>query len=206
MDRRKYNNRGGFTMIELIMVIIASSIIFSLSSVYTIKNNWYEAVNKMNTQIYNILEKGVMDNTIGYINSSGGDCSSSSEYIDISAGRVVDCIGWDNAYNYDGVKSTNGDESYITGLLSGYTDSAYGCSLYIDDKDSDKYYFFLDCSNLNYDGGSSRYKLYIEEKVASMVRDEFSTIYQDIQKESISIDTDTGGSNDDGMIRFLMKK
>lgn len=200
------NMKGGFSLLEIAFSIILMVVVLSLSMIEWNKNDWYSSVNKMNKDIYTILDKGVMNNVTGYINSSGGDCSTSAHYNNISAGKVIDCNEWDKVFPYDGTKSDDGTESYVHKLLKTYTDGGEGCKLYIDDLSSDSFYYFIDCSNLNYDGGASRYKTYIEEKILSFAKESFSILFQGVDRESIGIDNDTGGTISDGMLRILIKK
>jgi hypothetical protein len=198
--------KKAFSLLEIIFSIILLSGVLYLSMTGYSKQDWYDSVNKFNNDVYQIIDKGVMSNITGYINSSGGDCSTSTHYKDISAARVIDCNEWSSTYPYSGTKSTDGTESYIHGLLKNYTSNAAGCSLYIDDKDSISFYYFINCSNVNYDGGSSKYKKYLEEKALSFARENFSTLFKGVDRESTSIDNDTGGTDSDGMIRILIKK
>jgi hypothetical protein len=198
--------KKGFTLLEIIFAIIVSTGIMYLGMTEWKKNDWLDSVNNFNQDLYNIIDKGVMNNVTGYINSTGGDCSTSTHYTDISAARVVDCNEWSSVYPYLGTKNTNGKDSYISKLLKNYTSNGVGCRLYIDDKDSISFYYYLDCSALNYDNGSTRYKKYIEEKILSYSKNKFSTLFQGADRLSTSIDNDTGGTDSDGKIRILIKK
>ena len=196
--------KKAFTMMELVMVLITSTVLTSYGWQTWKNEQWYSSVNEMNENIAKILDKAVMDTTTGYINASGGDCSSSFEYTDISAARAIDCIDWSQTFPYDGTKSTNGTESYIKGFLKTYSSSLDGCKLYIDDKSTNEYYIYLDCSNLSY--GNDAQKKFVEQKLSSYLKSNFSTIYQSTDFSSTGITNNSGGNDKDGKVRLLFKK
>ena len=196
--------KKGLNAIEIAFVLILIPYIIYESMYSWQTNKWNEALIKFNSDIYKIVDKGVINNVTGYLNGSGGDCSNSPHYNNISAARVIDCNDWSNVFPYKGSKNNNGEDSYIIGLLKNYSTND-GCSIYIDDKDTVSFYVFIDCSNLNF-RNSSRSKQLLEEYTASSIKNSFSTIYQGIDRNSISIDSDNGGTEYDGMLRFLIKK
>ena len=196
--------KKAFGPLEIVFTILISSyIIYEMMYAWQ-TSKWNDALNKFNSDIYKIIDKGILNNVTGYLNGSGGDCSISPHYNNISAARVVDCNDWSNTFNYKGTKNNNGKDSYITGLLKNYSVND-GCSLYIDDKDTVSFYVFIDCSNLTF-RNSNRSKQLLEEYTTSSLKNSFSTIYQGLDRNSISIDSDTGGTDSDGMLRFLIKK
>ena len=198
--------KKAFTLFELIITILIASIITSLSYTYYAQNRWLSDVNKMNKNIFYLLDNGVMNTVTGYINGTGGDCSNNNDYTDLSAARMIDCVGYNGTYPYSGTKSTDGTQSYLTNFLKNHTKNANGCKLYLDDKSSNEFYMFLDCSNINYDNGSNRAKKYIEQKVNAYMKINFSTIYQSADTKSTAINNNSGGTDDDGKIRILFKK
>lgn len=198
--------KKAFTLFEIIVTILIITVIASLSYSYIKQNKWQSDVNIIDKNIFFLLDKGVMNTTTGYINGTGGDCSNNNDYTDLSAARMVDCADYNRTYPYLGTKSTDGTESYLTNFLKNYTSNADGCKLYLNDKSTNEFYMFLDCSNINYENGSSRIKKYLEQKVDSYMKINFSTIYQSSDTQSTAIDNDSGGTNDDGKIRILFKK
>lgn len=198
--------KKAMTLLEITMAVIAASVIMYLSAQSYKSTDWLNSVNKLTDDIVNILDKGVMNNVTGYINSSGDPCSNSFHYTDISAARVVECNNWNNVFPYEGTNTKIGKDSYITKLLKNHTANGDGCKMYIDDKDSSSFYFFVDCSNLNYDNGSQKYKKYVEQKILSKTKDSFSTLFQSADLLSTAIDNNTGGTEYDGRIRILIKK
>jgi len=215
--------RKAFTLLEILFSIIILGGILYLSVVEYSKNDWLSSVNKFNDDVYQIIDKGVMSNITGYLNTSGGYCSSSPHYTGITAERVIGCNDWKSTYpctntngkvcaipiqalsNINNI-SKDGTQSYIHGLLRNYTQKGDGCKLYIDDKNSVSFYYFIDCSNVNYDGGSARYKRYLEDKILSFARENFSTLFKGANRQSTSVDNALGGTDDDGKIRILIKK
>jgi len=199
--------KKSFTLFELVFVIF----IISILGYYTLQmkqtNDFYESVNKFLNDVNNILNNAVMDTTTGYINGTDGNCSDSvGSYADLTSARAIECAGWGKAYPYIGnINTTDATQSYIT-LLKEYT-NGQGCKIYLDDDSSDttKFYIFIDCSNLNY-ANQDRYKAFIEEKLVHNFLENYSTIYQTIERESTAIDNSTGGSKTDGKLRILMKK
>ena len=200
--------RQGFTLLELVFVLI----LLTLSSVYTFnyvrQQNFYRSINHTLNDISNILNNAVMDTVKGYVNGTGGDCSNGNNYVGLSAARVIDCIGWSNAYPYKGTKSTNGSESYIVGFSKEYTTSD-GCHLYLDNNglQSDQYYVFIDCSNINFSGNpNKRFTGYVEDKINYIINKNFSTIVQRVDRDAVSLSDKNSGTDNDGKIGFLMKK
>ena len=200
--------KKGFTLIEVVISLVIASVIMSLSYTYYTQHKWMNSVNRMCQNIFYVLDKGVMDTVKGYINGTGGDCSDDHTYTDLSAARADDCAGFTSIYPYGGTKSTDGNESYMTKFLRNYTPNGDGCKLYLDDNNnsSDEFYMFLDCSNINYEGGSDRAKKYIEQKINSYMQINFSTIYQSVDFNATAIDKPTGGNDHDGKLRILFKK
>jgi UDP-galactopyranose mutase len=197
--------KKGFTLLDIVMSIIVASLITAFMMKDYSHNQWLTSVNKMNDEIINIVDNGVMNSQSGYINQSGGDCSSDLTYTNISAGRVVECNSWSGAYPYLGTKNTLGTDSYIT-LMKEYTANAVGCRLYIDDASTESFYLYLDCSAVNYQYGDAPIKAYVEQKFLSNVKNKFSTIYQSVDLNATSVNLNSGGTIYDGKIRVLLKK
>lgn len=199
------NYKKGFTLLEIAMSIIVVTLITSYMMKDNSHNQWLTSVNKMNEEIVNIVDNGVMNSNMGYINQTGGDCSNDLTYTDISAGRVVDCNSWGGAYPYMGTKNLLGADSYIP-LMKEYTTDAIGCGLYIDDFTSESFYLFLDCSSVNYQYGDASIKAYLEQKFLSNIKTKFSTIYQTVDTHATTVNLGSGGTTTDGKIRVLLKK
>jgi len=200
------SNRSAFTLIEILFSIVLASIVLALSYRYYAQNQWVAGVNKLAKNIYFLADKGIMNTTTGYINASGGDCSNDNSYKDLSAGRMLDCTGYASAYPIGGTKSIDGTKSWVTNLFKQYMPNGKTCKLYMDDKSSNEYYLFLDCSDENYNSGSSRGKKYIEQVVNSYIKSNLPTIYQSVDFDSTAINNSSGGNDHDGMLRILMKK
>lgn len=201
-------HRKAFTMIELIFVIIAVSILGMFAYQAQTKKEFNNSVNTFLSGVSSILNNGVMDINNGYINSTGGDCSSNSSYKNLTAARVVDCLDWNATYPYGGIKNTIGQDSYFHKLLKTYTTNAEGCRLYLKQNGTteDEFLVFIDCSRINYSQDVPKYKKYIEERINSFVINTFSTIVKSNYPLATSIDNITGGTANDGMIKFLLKK
>ena len=206
--KSKFPLKKGFTLIEIIISIIIAAMIGAYVLTGKQKSDFTSAVSNFANNLVSMIESGVIDSTVGYANGSGGDCSSSNDYTDISAGRVKDCVGW--KYSIGGTKNTTGTDSYFEGanFLRAYTNNGEGCKVYFDEDGSDPqtFYMFVDCSNLDYDGGSPRYKKYVEDRVDFVLQSKLSTVYQNTKREATAIDNDSGGSADDGMLRIEFKK
>ncbi len=200
------SHKRAFTMLELIFTIIATGIIMSLSYRYYSQYRWVQAVDKLDKNVYFFANSGVMNTTTGYINATGGNCSSDNSYKNLSAGRMLKCTGYSSAYPVGGVSSDDGTKSWVTNLLKAYMPSNKTCKLYFMEKSSNEYYMFLDCSDLDYEGGSSRAKEFLEQKVNSYIKSNLPTIYQSVNFDSTAINNSTGGNDHDGMLRILMKK
>ena len=203
-----FSLKKGFTLIEIIISIIIAAVIGAYILSGKQKSDFTSSVSDFASNLVSMIESGVIDSTVGYANGSGGDCSSSNDYTDISAGRVKDCVGWN--YSIGGTKNTTGTDSYFKGanFLRAYT-NGQGCKVYFDEDGSDPqiFYMFVDCSALDYDGGSSRYKKYVENRVDFVLRSKLPTIYQDTDRKASSIDdTSSSGSEDDGKIKIKFKK
>ena len=200
--------KRAFTLIEIIISIIIAAMIGAYVLSGKQKSDFTSAVSDFSNNLVSMIQSGVIDSTVGYANGSGGDCSSSNDYTDISAGRIKDCVGWDN-YVIGGTKNTTGKDSYFMGInfLGAYTNGK-GCEIYFDEDSSDTqtFYIFVDCSALDYDGGSSRYKKYIEDRIDFVLKSKLSTIYQSTDRNSTAIDNNSGGTEDDGMLRIELKK
>ncbi len=203
---QKKKKKSAFTLIEIIITILLSSLIASLSYKYYQQNRWFGALNVLDKNILFLLNNGVMDTAIGYVNGTGGDCSSGNNYIDISAGRMIDCVGYGSSFPYGGTKNTNGSSSYVKIPLSDYMPTGETCKMYLDDKSSDEYYMYIDCSAVNYDEGSSRAKKTIENKINAYLRKNLVTIYQSVNFNATSVTNPNGGNSSDGKLRILFKK
>lgn len=201
-------NRKAFTMLEIIFVIIISGVLGSIVYKHQLEKDFNSSVNVFLTSLSSILNNGVMDINRGYINSTGGDCSNNSSYKDLTAARVVDCMDWNATHPYGGVKNTVGQDSYIYKLLKAYTTNAEGCRLYLKQNGTieDEFFVFLDCSRINYSEDIPKYKKYIEEKLNSFIMTSFSTIAKNSYPLATNINNTSGGTTDDGMIKFLFKK
>ncbi|WP_323585333.1 hypothetical protein [Aliarcobacter butzleri] len=197
--------KKAFSLLEIVFSIIIGTLIFYFLANDYREKKWYDGVEDFKKDIYTIIDKGVINNVTGYINSSGGDCSNSPHYNDISAAKVIGCNRWENSYPFQGTKNDNGEDSYIYGFLKNYSNSNLGCKLYINDKDSVSFYVFIDCSSINF-SNELRSKQFLEESLSSFIKKSFSIIYQEINRESTTISNDTGGTQNDGMLRFLIKK
>jgi len=202
------SNKKAFTMIELIFVIIVISILSMYAYKAQTKKDFNTSVNTFLASISTILNNGVMDINKGYINATGGNCSGNSSYKDLTAARMVDCLDWNTTFSYGGVKNTLGQDSYINKLLKSYTANAEGCRLYLKQNGTveDEFFVFFDCSRLNYSQDIPRYKQYFEERINSFMINTFSTIIKSNYPLSTTIDNISGGTTNDGMIKFLLKK
>jgi len=201
MKRKK-----AFTLVEIVISLMVAGFIGFLVFRHYMISQFYSSVNKMDNNIINILENAVMNPVEGYVNGTGGDCSSNNTYEGLSAARAIDCIGWSRTYPYKGVKSTDGTKSYIYTLLRNYSKDGEGCKLYLgaNPNDDTSFYVFLDCSNL--DSAYAGYKGYIERKVNADLRNALSTIVQNTYFNATSLYNTTGGNSKDGKIGFLLKK
>ncbi len=197
--------KKAINMIEITLSVLLLTYFIYEGIYFWQTNKWNDALNKFNGEIYQIVDKGIINNVTGYLNASGGDCSDSTHYNNISAARVVDCNGWSQHYPYEGEKNNIGVDSYIVGLFKNYSSDNKGCKVYIDDKDTISFYVFVDCSNLQF-RENTRSKQLFEENFSFYIKNSFSTIYQGLDREAIAIDNEIGGTNEDGMIRFLIKK
>ena len=192
----------GFTLIEVLIALIISTLSGIIFYKYKLDQNYNEDIKQMNTKIDSILNSAVMDTTKGYINGEGGDCSNDNTYKDLTAGRAIKCIGWeDKPYKLDGDEDDASD-SNIYALLPTHTKNGEGCRLYMKDKSDDEYYFFVDCSSMNKD----RKKQLFESMIQYNIKSNFSTILEETYPNAISINNTTGGDETDGKIMFLMKK
>ncbi len=202
--------KRAFTLIEIIISIILAALIGAYVLVGKQKSDFTSAVSDFANNLVSMIESGVIDSTVGYANGSGDPCSNSHDYKDITSARIKGCVGWNYEVNDDDTSNTDGTYSYFKGLnfLGAYTDDGEGCKVYFDEDSSDSkiFYLFVDCSTLNYDGGNSRYKKYIEDRVDFVIKTKLSTIYQDTDRDATAINNDTGGSSDDGKIRIKLKK
>ena len=206
MRDKKKSLKRAFTMIEIIFSIITKDTILSLSYSYYSQNKWIEAVNTLGKSIYFLADDGIMNPTTGYINSTGGNCSSDTSYTSLSAGRMLTCTGYASAYSIGGTTTADGTQSWAKNLLTQYMPSGKTCKLYMSDKDIDEYYLFLDCSDVNYGAGNNRAKKFLEQKINSYLKQKLPTIYQSVDFNSTMINNNNGGNDGDGMLRILMKK
>ena len=200
-------NKKAFTMIELIIALVISAMIGAYILVEKQKGDFTESVSKFANTLVSMITSGVIDSTVGYVSSS---CKGNGSYQDISAYNVNDCTGW-SAYNIGGTTpSDTGSDNYFEGknLLGAYTSGGSGCKVYFDEDTTDTtiFYIFVDCSSLNYDGGSSRYKKYVEDRVAFVLESSLSTIHQETKSDATDISGATGGSDSDGMVWLKFKK
>ena len=191
--------KRAFTLIEIIIALIISAII----GVYIFKQrsytNFKESVEEFGKQVVKIISVGVMNNTVGYANGSGGPCSDNKDYFDdITASRVLECVGWTNKFDnhtdyFDGVK-----------LLGAYSSDGKGCKLYFDSTGSNttKFKLFVDCSNITF-GNDKKYKKYVENRLEYILKssNEVADSIADVNHTATSLSAD-GGSDDDGKVLF----
>lgn len=200
--------RSGISMIEIVLAIVT----ISVASYYYIQElgnrNYKDAIEEMKSDIAALVVKGTMDSTVGYANGTGGDCSNAYHFGGLSAGRVVDCTGWSN-FAYGGVKSTNGAESFITGLMRQYTSDHEGCSLFLAQGATvNQLHVFLDCSNLWIRDAetSGRQRHRIEEHFVSLFQHsaDLKPYVEAVAPNALSVALDAGGTNNDGMVRVTI--
>lgn len=191
--------RRGFTMIELLFVLITLGVL----SIWGVKGlryaNQFSDMDNYAEELAGVLQYGVFDVYKGYVNGSGGDCSSGVNYLDISAIRVAKCSDINNTMEVVSTgDETDGTLSYFHGLQM-YSDDGAGCKTYFDDDTATSFYMFIDC---DLDEKNEA----MEGIVVSAVRNRFPTAFVGFDEESTALDNDTGGTAFDGKVRILLEK
>ncbi len=180
--------KKAFTMVELVVTML----IVALLSWYAVVERRVDTrINDMNTaynQISGFLANAVLDSTIGYPNGNGGDCSTTNDYINISAYRAKECSGLVN-FIIEGAITTpaeqnNGTVNYLKGGLPNLVQS--GGRIYIGNSvvapapavNSDEFYLFFDFSRTTGDDANERAKnaYFIEEVFLSRISKDFSSL------------------------------
>jgi prepilin-type N-terminal cleavage/methylation domain-containing protein len=203
---KNIKRKKAFTLIEIIIALVISAMIGAYMLFEKQKGDFTSSVSKFANTLVSMISSGVIDSTVGYVSSS---CKGNGSYQDISASNINDCTGW-SAYDVGGTAGDDGSKNWFYGinLLGAYTDDGQGCKVYFDEDSStnDIFYIYVDCSSVDYDGGSSRYKKYVEDRVSFVLKSSLSTMVQDIKRDAVSIDGTTGGSDSDGKVWLELKK
>ena len=173
-----------FTLIEIILALVVSSIIAS----YVIKekafSNYLNEIKATQDALVNIVNNGIISN-IGYASARGGECSTNYDFSNMTSTRLALCNEWN-----DNNAATLNDKFDITGdILSGKElMGSYGrCSFKTNvvSTNANQFDVFIDCSNVRYN--SKTLKL-LEESFAFVFESTLSAIFISIDHKAESID------------------
>lgn len=196
---QKKGYKKGFLLVALFIGITVSAYIGTLAYKKYANNKVYEDIAQMGDTITTLTSYSIQDAITGYMNGSGGDCSSNYSVENISAIRIQKCSALNvNAYKVidGGNDETDGTDSYFM-LLGSYNN---GCKLYFDDVSNDTYNILLSC-----DLGDARKNFLAEDTTVQKVLDKNSTSIVSWDFNAIDFTTSTG-NNSDGIVKILMRK
>ena len=198
--RKNPNMKNGFVGLVTLFFVVAIGGYIATNSYYKwINSEKYANITGMTENIVSIVSVAIQDSTTGYMNSSGGDCSSSYSVTDISAIRVRKCAELNETIFKvtSGGDETNGDDSYFR-YLETY---GSGCKVKFDDIDSDEYYLMLDC-----DMDDTKLNFLAEDTMILKLEKFLATSIVTFENEALDLITATGGTDTDGKIRIRLRK
>lgn len=201
------NSKNAFSIAE----IIVSMIIMSMLTYFTIVNKMFDnRINNINEgykQLSGFISTALLDSTVGYPNSLGGDCSLGVDYIDISAYRAKECSELNN-FTIKGQFSTqveqkDSSKNYLSGILKNLVKDGGKVYFHNDNNNTDQFYMFVDFSETNAETQKNKDKdaYFIEEVLKAKLSKDFSTLIIGIQDKATSLDSDEDGTNIDGMFK-----
>lgn len=202
------NNKNGFTIIELIVSLRIIGVISLLTMQKVAETYFLKEVNRTLDRTSIIISHGVTDITKGYVNGTGGMCSTNYNYDNISAYRVNECYGlnYELGGNYANLADQqNGNVNYFMKLMKGYT-FGDGVTLHIDEDVSDNtiFYTLFDCSNLD---KKDRKKSMIEEMFISKMNEDFALIVESVNRNRVTMNLrDVSGTENDCKVLMAFKK
>jgi len=210
--------KKGFTLIELIFVMIVLSVITVLSINSFIENKKNKEINALVKKIVDITQNYVLDTNYGYLNGSGDYCSDDNTFNKVDAYRAIQCAGFLNkpfsakTYNSDDAEKNGANTvcNYIiipTKVLS--TDNGVACRIHytFDSSDTNILYVGINCSYLN----NARKRELLEKLLISAFRQNFPSIYEaeypkwTINESAACSQDDNNGANNDGELKFKLK-
>ena len=194
-----------FTLIEVILALIISTIIATYIINQKSFSNYLEAVKNTQSSIENIVNNGIIGNT-GYASARGGNCSSDYDFSNMDSQRLILCNEW----NDDNNETTNDRFKIIDDEIEGYElMGAYGqCSLDIKVVSTNirEFDIFVDCSNVKY---NSKTLELLEDSLSFTFENTLSDLFISIEHKATSLKIEThyqGDKNNiiDGMFRVRM--
>ncbi|VAY88231.1 hypothetical protein MNB_ARC-1_1140 [hydrothermal vent metagenome] len=200
--------KQGFSLME----IFVSIAIVGLLTWYASKSNIFEMrrqkINTAHELLVGFFNSAVFHLTLGYPSSRGGYCSKGDAYRDITAERIVLCTKLKSftVGGYTEHNSTDGTQTYLTGIFSSLVDGEGGKVYFLEDNiSSEQIYIFFDLSEAS--GSSlqkqSRNRASLERIFMQKISKSFATAVIGVYPKALDIKTKIGGRIDDG--KFMIK-
>jgi prepilin-type N-terminal cleavage/methylation domain-containing protein len=197
--------KKGFTLIELILVLVAISAL----STYAIKSynqsQFNSAVVEFQDTVVEIIDTGLLSPD-GYLKGNIGEnnCSSVTDngYIGITTERLYNCMEWNMPLSYPRFNYHSGTDTIAgRGLMDHYN----GCRIQVDDVIGIENQFdvFINCSSVDED--ESRRLYHVEDAVNYVFKRTFAGRTIKINSDARSIsdlrtsESNIEESNGDGM-------
>ena len=197
-----------FTLIEIILALVVSSIIAS----YVIKEkyfaNYLEAVKTTQDTVTEMVNVGIVGNT-GYASARGGNCSDNYDFTDMTSKKLALCNDWN-----DDIPATTNDRfevNTVSGALRGdeLMGKYGGCNFEtkVLSANSNKFYVFIDCSSVKY---NSKTVMLMEESLSFVFENTLSSIFVNIEHKATSLNdavpfTGDNSGTFDGKFRVEME-
>lgn len=195
---KKFQHNSGFTMIELVVSIVVIGIL----AMYALNTESQKTKKEQFNAMYEItaltVDQAIYSSTNGYASDKGGTCSTNYDVVNISAARIKDCTGISSEL-VRGADDLDGADSYFV-FLKTYGDGS-GCHVYYNDEAAFATAIFLDCSSLDgTDPGLA------EQGFVSYMREKNPLGLKNFYPEATDINTNTGGTSSDGMVKIVVEE
>ncbi len=197
LKKRKGMLQGMFTPLGISIGILMASILAWKAIPMIIEKEWRDDINLAFKNLDNMIEGVIGVN--GFIDSSIAPCSVGLTTVGLSAKTLNDCNGFKNyQLTVTAGLETEGKNSYYKILKT----QNNGCKVFFgeDLTNNQQFYVYLEC-DIEKDKN-----VVIENYFAAHLKKTFEIELQSAEKLSNGLDKSTGGTAEDGKIRFLFKK
>jgi len=190
--------RRGVIMMEIAIGMAVLLVIAMIHTLKTYHQKEHMAFDTTLTDVIGILDYGVFNTETGYMSGVGGYCSNGVNVNNISVARVMKCADLNASYNVVSVgDEMDGRNSYVH-FMESHSNSGDGCNFYFDDISPDEMYVYMECDIPT----NERAEHFFVTGLKNALKDK----YVQADYESISLETDTGGTDNDGRARIMLKR